>query len=201
MLLRFSWATSLPCHKVFIFLFIWVSTSYILFNQSHSLSQLIIFLSNKRLMFILLMTFLLNPNSLKFSNQSFSLSLTYHLFIKKTASFPHQNIQLPPFEFKTHWFNFFIYRFWLLTFHPIGHQITTRIGRSIWGQFFFFFPWTSLFFCGNFLWFVLDFFFGVVNTMFLFSFFQFSIDSLSLCIHVYNFSLHCYVLPIKIVSV
>ena len=82
--------------------FFWVSTSYILFNQSHSLSQLIIFSSNKQLMFILLMTFLLNPNSLKFNNQSFSLSLTYHLLIKKNSLFPRQNIQLPPFRFKTH---------------------------------------------------------------------------------------------------
>ena len=102
----------------FYFPFFLVSTPYILFNQSHSLSQLIIFPSNKRLMFILLMTFLLNPNSLKFNNQSFSLSLTYHLLIKKTTSFPHQNIQLPPFEFKTHWFNFFIYRFWITYFPP-----------------------------------------------------------------------------------
>ena len=81
--------------------FFWVSTSYILFNQSHSLSQLIIFPSNKRLMFILLMTFLLNPNSLKFNNQSFSLfdlSSPY----KKNSLFPRQNIQLPPFRFKTH---------------------------------------------------------------------------------------------------
>ena len=81
--------------------FFWVSTSYILFNQSPSLSQLIIFPSNKRLMFILLMTFLLNPNSLKFNNQSFSLfdlSFPY----KKNSLFPRQNIQLPPFRFKTH---------------------------------------------------------------------------------------------------
>ena len=99
-----------------------VSTSYIVFNQSHSLSQLIIFPSNKRLMFILLMTFLLNPNSLKFNNQSFSLSLTYHLLIKKNCLFPHQNIQLPPFGFKTHWFNFFINRFWIAFFPP--HQLT-----------------------------------------------------------------------------
>ena len=65
-----------------------VSTSYIVFNQSHSLSQLIIFPSNKRLMFILLMTFQLNPNSLKFSNRSFFLSDLSSPYNKKTASFP-----------------------------------------------------------------------------------------------------------------
>ena len=35
-----------------------------------------------------------------------SLSLTYHLLIKKTTFLPHQNIQLPPLGFKTHRFSF-----------------------------------------------------------------------------------------------
>ena len=46
------------------------------------------------------MTFLLNPNSLKFNNQSFSLSLTYHLLIKKTAYFPIKTFNYLPLDLK-----------------------------------------------------------------------------------------------------
>ena len=147
------------------------------------------------------MTFLLNPNSLKFNNQSFSLSLTYHLLIKKTAYFPIKTFNCLPLDLKPTDLIFLYIGFELLTFHPISHKITIRIGRSIWGQFFFFFPWISFFIAAIFYDLYWIFFSRVVNTMFLFSFFQFSIGSLSLCIHVYNFSLHYYVLPIKIVSV
>ena len=144
----------------FPFFFFWVSTSYILFNQSHSLSQLIIFPSNKQLMFILLTTFPLNLNSLKFNNQSFSLSNLSSPYIKKWLLSPIKAFNCLPLDLKPTNFIFLYIGFELLSFHPISHQITTRIGRSIWGQFFFFFPWTFLLlFFGNFLWFVLDFLF------------------------------------------
>ena len=68
---------------------------------------------------------------------------------------PHQNIHLPPFVFKTHWFNFFYINFELLSFHPISHQITNRIGNSLWVQSFLFFPLNFFTFQLQILWFVL----------------------------------------------
>ena len=111
-----------------LFLSLFDLSSPYLHNKAHflsiSISQLIIFPPNKLLMFLLLMTSLLNLNCLKFNNQS-SLSLSLSFF---------------------------------LTYHLLI------------------------------LWFVLDFFF-----------FHFSIFSLFLYIHVYNFSIRNCILTIKIV--
>ena len=84
--------------------FFGVSTSHILFNQSHSLCQLIIFPSNKQLMFILLMNFHWIQISL---NSTINPSLSHLSSPYQANGFSlSQNIQLFPFGFKTHWFNF-----------------------------------------------------------------------------------------------
>ena len=95
--------------------------------------------------------FPLNPNFLKFNNQSLSLSLslTFHLLIKQMASLPLKAFNCFPLDLKP--IDLILYiDFELLSFHTNSYQITTRIGKSIWDQFFFSFPWTSLLFYCNF---------------------------------------------------
>ena len=146
------------------------------------------------------MTFLLNPNCLKFSDQSFSLSLSLSLSLKQMASIPIKTFNCLPLDLKPYYLVFLYIGFELLSFHPISHQITTRIGKSTWGQISFFsIPWTSLLFCCNFLWLVLDFLF--LGCKYHVSFFFFSNFQLIVYFFVFMFTIFLYIImfyPLKL---
>ena len=120
-------------------------------------------------MFILLLIFPLNPNCFHFSNQS-SLSDLASRY-QKNGFPPHQNIQLPPFGFKTHQFNFLY-----IDFESLFE--VTKLQLELESLFETSFSFSSLqllcFFVTIFMvcslyW---IFYSGVVNTIFLFSFFS-----------------------------
>ena len=143
--------------------------------------------------------FPLNPNFLKFNNQSFSLSLWLFISLsnKWLLSLP-KTFNCFPLDLKPIDLIFLYIDFELLSFHPISHQITTRIWKSIWDQFFFFFPWTSLLFYCNFYGLYWIFFSEVVNTMFLFSFLNFQ---LIVYFFVFIFTIFLYIIvfyPLKL---
>ena len=145
-------------------------------------------------MFLLLMTSPLNLNCLKFNNQSslfLSLFLTYHLLIStiKPKSYLYISLNSSSFSSKKKHINFppnKLLMFLLLMTSPLNLNCLKFNNQSS----------LSLLI----LWFVLDFFFFLwfCNTVF---FFHFSIFSLFLYIHVYNFSIHNCILTIKIVCV
>ena len=151
-------------------------------------------------MFILLMNFPLNPNCLKFSNQSFSLS--NFSFPYQTNGFsPHENIQLPPFGFKPTDLIFYIQ---ILNCFLSATKVT-KLQLELESPFEVTFSFPSL----ELLWFSTTifyglywiFFSGVVNTMFHFSFFNFQLIVYFFVFIFTIFFLHNCVLPIKIVYV